>query len=126
MSLFAWTLLPLLILHLWLLRRQRATLRFQLLLDVILVVIAGISVAIGSILLLRIPPIDALLVRIPLLDEMTVPRLGVLISWGLIVLASLAFDGAARGRRRAATRWRSTAAPGRGWMEYPDEHDGFD
>ena len=38
MSLYAWTLLPLAILHLWLYRRHRPQFRFQLLLDVILAV----------------------------------------------------------------------------------------
>jgi hypothetical protein len=59
---------------------------------------AGISSALGLILLLRIPPLDDLLVRIPPLDQMTLPRFGVLIPWGLIVLAVLALDGALRGR----------------------------
>jgi hypothetical protein len=60
---------------------------------------AGISAAIGLILLLRIPPFDSLLVRIPPIDQMTVPRFGVLIPWGATVLAVLAFDGALRGRK---------------------------
>jgi hypothetical protein len=61
---------------------------------------AGISSALGLVLLLRIPPLDGLLVRIPPLDQMTVPRFGVLIPWGAIVLAVLALDGALRGRVR--------------------------
>jgi hypothetical protein len=64
-------------------------------------VAAGLSAALGLILLVRIPPIDAILVRIPPLDQMTVPRFAVLIPWGLIVIAALAFDGALRGRGRA-------------------------
>jgi hypothetical protein len=61
---------------------------------------AGASAVLGLILLLRIPPLDALLVRIPPLDHMTIPRFGVLIPWGLIVLGVLSFDGAVRGRVR--------------------------
>ena len=41
MSLFGWTLLPLLLLHLWFFRRSRALFRFQLLLDIILTVVIG-------------------------------------------------------------------------------------
>lgn len=62
---------------------------------------AGISLALGLILLIRIPPLDALLVRVPPLDHMTVPRFGVLIPWGFVVLAALSFDGALRGRVRS-------------------------
>jgi hypothetical protein len=64
-------------------------------------VAAGISTAVGLVLLLRIPPFDSILVRIPPIDQMTVPRFGVLIPWGLIVLATLAFDGVLRGRTRS-------------------------
>jgi len=67
-----------------------------------LAVAAGSCAALGLILLVRIPPLDALLVRIPPIDHMTVPRFGVLIPWGLIVLASLALDAAMRGRVRDA------------------------
>jgi len=48
----------------------------------------------------RIPPLDTLLVQLPPLDQMTLPRFGSLIPWGLIVLGVLAFDGALRGRVR--------------------------
>jgi hypothetical protein len=64
-------------------------------------VAAGISSALGLVLLLRIPPLDALLVSIPPLDQMTIPRFGVLIPWGVIVLAALALDGALRGHVRS-------------------------
>jgi hypothetical protein len=62
---------------------------------------AGGCAALGLVLLVRIPPLDALLVRIPPLSQMTIPRFAVLIPWGLVVLAALAFDGALRGRRRS-------------------------
>ena len=48
MSLYAWTLLPLLLFHLWLYRRSRPLLRFQLLLDVILAVVIGPALAVGG------------------------------------------------------------------------------
>jgi hypothetical protein len=48
MSLYGWTLLPLLLLHLWLYRRSRALFRFQLLLDVVLVVIIGPALVVGG------------------------------------------------------------------------------
>jgi hypothetical protein len=41
MSLFVWTLLPLVLVHLWWFRRWRRVFRFQLLLDVILAVVMG-------------------------------------------------------------------------------------
>jgi hypothetical protein len=56
---------------------------------------------VGLILLIRIAPLDALLVRIPPLNHMTIPRFGVLIPWGLVVLAALSLDGALRGRVRS-------------------------
>ncbi len=68
-------------------------------------VAAGSIAVLGLVLLVRIPPLDALLVRIPPLDHMTVPRFGVLIPWGVVVLASLALDAAIRGRvRKTAAR----------------------
>lgn len=48
MSLYAWTLLPLLVFHLWIFRRKLAIFRFQLLLDAILVVIVGPALLIGA------------------------------------------------------------------------------
>jgi len=66
-----------------------------------LAVAAGVMTALGLVLLIRIPPLDALLVRIPPLDHMTVPRFGVLIPWGVVVLAALALDGALRGHARS-------------------------
>jgi hypothetical protein len=48
MSLYSWTLLPLLLLHLWSYQRSRALFLFQLLLDVILVVVLGPALAIGG------------------------------------------------------------------------------
>jgi hypothetical protein len=63
-------------------------------------VAAGISSALGLVLLLRIPPFDTLLVGIPPIDQMTLPRFGMLIPWGLIVLAVLTLDGALRGHVR--------------------------
>ena len=41
MSLYGWTVLPLVLLHLWLYRRDRDVFRFQLLLDVILAIVIG-------------------------------------------------------------------------------------
>jgi len=61
---------------------------------------AAATAALGMILLIRIPPLDALLVRMPPLDQMTLARFGVLIPWGLILLAALSLDGALRGRIR--------------------------
>jgi hypothetical protein len=65
-----------------------------------LAVAAGASTILGLVLLLRLPPFDALLARIPPIDQMTLPRFGMLVPWGLTVLAALAFDGAMRDRVR--------------------------
>jgi hypothetical protein len=48
MSLYVWTLLPLLFLHLWLYRRNPRFFRFQLLLDVILAVVVGPALLVGG------------------------------------------------------------------------------
>jgi hypothetical protein len=48
MSLYGWTLLPLVLLHLWFYRRSRGLFRFQLLLDVILIVVVGPALVIGG------------------------------------------------------------------------------
>lgn len=47
-SLFLWTLLPIFLLHLWLWRRSTAVFRFQLVLDVILVVVVGPALVVGG------------------------------------------------------------------------------
>jgi len=66
-----------------------------------LAVAAGLCAFVGLILLIRVPPLDELLVRIPPLNHMTIPRFGVLIPWGLVVLATLSLDGALRGWPRS-------------------------
>jgi hypothetical protein len=48
MSLYGWTLLPLLLLHLWFFWRSRDLFRFQLLLDVILIVVIGPALVVGG------------------------------------------------------------------------------
>jgi hypothetical protein len=51
------------------------------------------SVAVAAVLAYRVPPLDALLVRAPPLDRMTLPRFAVLAPWGLALLAALSVDG---------------------------------
>ncbi len=48
MSLYAWTILPLLLVHLWFFKRHRVVFRFQLLLDVILAVVVGPALVVGG------------------------------------------------------------------------------
>jgi hypothetical protein len=62
---------------------------------------AGLAVAIGVILLVRVPLFDTILMSIPPIGHMTVPRFGVLIPWGLVVLAALSLEGAIAGRTRS-------------------------
>jgi hypothetical protein len=48
MSLYAWTLLPLALLHLWLYRQRKVTFRFQLLLDVVFAAVIGPALVTGG------------------------------------------------------------------------------
>ncbi len=57
------------------------------------------SLAVAAVLGYRLPPLDALLVRLPPIDHMTLPRFVVLGGWALAAWAALATDGALRGRR---------------------------
>ncbi len=64
-------------------------------------VIAGLAVlAVPLVLVYRIPPLDWLLVRLPPLNRMSLVRFQVLVPWALVLLAALALEGLARGRRR--------------------------
>ena len=61
---------------------------------------------VAAVLYFRLPPLDWLLVRLPPLDRMTLPRFAALVPWGLAVCAALSMDGALHGRlRNAAWRW---------------------
>lgn len=62
------------------------------------------SLAVAAVLGYRLPPLDALVVRVPPLDHMTLPRFVVLVPWALAVWTGLAADGALHGRRRIG--WR--------------------
>ena len=48
MSLYAWTLVPLLLIHLWFFKRNKGVFQFQLLLDVILAVVVGPALVVGG------------------------------------------------------------------------------
>lgn len=48
MSLYAWTLVPLLLIHLWFFELSKGVFRFQLLLDVILAVVVGPALVVGG------------------------------------------------------------------------------
>jgi hypothetical protein len=62
------------------------------------------SLAVAAVLGYRLPPLDVLLVGVPPLDHMTLPRFVVLVPWALAVWTGLAADGALHGRRRIG--WR--------------------
>ncbi|MCU0235433.1 MAG: glycosyltransferase, partial [Thermoanaerobaculales bacterium] len=70
---------------------------------------AAACAALGAVLYLRLPPLDALLTWLPPLDRMTLPRFAALLPWGLAVTAGLALDGALRGRLRHRA-WRLAPA----------------
>lgn len=74
-----------------------------------LAVAALAALGVAAVLAYRVPPLDGLLVRIPPLDRMTLPRFAVLMPWSLSVLAALAADGVGRGLRRPWP-WRTAAA----------------
>jgi hypothetical protein len=56
--------------------------------------------AVAALCYFRLPPFDSLLVRVPPLDRMTLPRFAALVPWGLSVWAALALDGALAGKVR--------------------------
>jgi len=62
---------------------------------------------VAAILVYRIPPLDGLLVRLPVLRHMTLPRLGLVMSWTAVVASALA---AARRRRPTRRGWIAVAA----------------
>ncbi len=64
-----------------------------------------VSLGVAAVLLYRLPPLDRLLVAVPPIGSMTLPRFGVLVAWGLAVWAALAVDGALGGRIRGPA-WR--------------------
>jgi hypothetical protein len=53
-------------------------------------------VVVGLILLVRLPPLDSVLMSVPPVDRMTVARFGVLIPWCVIVVATLSLHSALR------------------------------
>ncbi len=67
------------------------------------------TLAVGAVLLYRVPPLDMVLVRLPLLSVMTLPRFAVLVFWGLAAWVGLAADAAMAGRRRSGW-WVAAAA----------------
>jgi hypothetical protein len=67
------------------------------------------SIGLGGVLLYRLPPLDRLLVEVPPIGSMTLPRFGVLVAWGLAAWAALAVDGAVSHRPRGAA-WRLATA----------------
>jgi hypothetical protein len=69
---------------------------------------ALVGLAAAAVLMYRVPPLDSLLVRVPPLSHMTLPRFGVLVVWGLAVWSALAVDGALVGRVRRFL-WRAAA-----------------
>ena len=60
--------------------------------------LAGLAVA--AVLAYRVPPLDALLVRLPPFDRMTLPRFAILAPWALSLLAAMSLDGWERGLKR--------------------------
>jgi hypothetical protein len=64
--------------------------------------------AVSAVLGYRLPPLDTLLVRLPPLSHMTLPRFVVLVPWSLAVWAAVATDGALHGRRLRPL-WRMVA-----------------
>jgi len=64
------------------------------------------ALGVAAILAFRLPPFDWILVRIPPLNRMTLPRFAMLIPWSLVLLGALSLDG------RPAERWRRFA----GWV----------
>ena len=57
--------------------------------------------AVAAVLAYRVPPVDALLVRVPPFDRMTLPRFAILVPWALSLLAAMSLDGLGRGLKRS-------------------------
>lgn len=74
-----------------------------------LVAAALVALAVAAVVAYRVPPLDGILVRIPPLDRMTLPRFAMLLPWSLSVLAALCAEGIAHGLRRVWP-WRLAAA----------------
>jgi hypothetical protein len=69
------------------------------------------SIAVAAVLAYRVPPLDALLVRIPPIDRMTLPRFAMLAPWGLALMAALSLDGVGRRLERGRLwPWLAAAA----------------
>jgi hypothetical protein len=60
----------------------------------LLAALAGLAVA--AVIAYRVPPLDWLLVRMPPIDRMTLPRFAALVPWSLAIAAGLAADGVFR------------------------------
>jgi hypothetical protein len=71
---------------------------------------AWACLGLGAVLLYRLPPLDSLLVAVPPISSMTLPRFGMLVAWGLAVWAALAVDGALWDRVRGPACRLATAA----------------
>ena len=63
------------------------------------------SLLVAALLGYRLPPLDTLLVGLPPIDHMTLPRFVVLVPWALAVWAAVAADGALHGQWRRPL-WR--------------------
>ncbi len=61
--------------------------------------------AVVAVVFFRLPPLDALLVRIPPFDRMTLPRFGLLLPWAAAVLAALAVAGGPSRSLRRRLAW---------------------
>jgi hypothetical protein len=66
-----------------------------------LVAAAAACLAVAAVLAFRAPPLDGLLVRIPPLNLMNLPRFAALIPWALALIAALAGDGPISKRQRS-------------------------
>ena len=78
-----------------------------------LVVAALACLAVPAVLLFRIGLVGGLLVHLPPLDRMTLPRFGALVPWGLALLAAVAMDALERSpERRLVLAWLVPVAGG--------------
>ncbi len=70
---------------------------------------AALQAAVVAVVFFRLPPLDWLLVRLPPLDRMTLPRFGLLLPWAAAVLAALLLAGASAGKLRRRLAWLAPA-----------------
>jgi hypothetical protein len=76
-----------------------------------IVLAAAANLCLGAVIVYRLPPMDSILVRLPPIESMTLPRFAVLLAWSFSLLTACAVQGAITGTRRSWL-WSAAATSG--------------